>query len=639
MVILVAIGMGASTAVSYFKSKEALVEASKAEVGQLVKSTLGIVDEWFSARKLEIRNWSSQNILQSAVTDTFVGKAARNSANRQLAVLKEQSNYYENIFLATLSGEIVAASTDMSGQAGSVASEIFFKNTLELGESGQVYVSPVSVSETSGNPVFVLATPLKNNGMASGVLYGVVDIQLFNKRFIDSIEVGKTGYAFAFDKKGLVIAHTDKSLIMKMNITDYEFGRYMLSSEQGLHEYILNDQEKLAAFATNPELGWTIVISASADEILASVKRMGLLNLVATSAIIVLSVICILLIVSSIVRPINKSLSGLGQAVEQVVTGATEVASSSQTLSSGASEQAATIEETSSSLEEMSSTTRQNAGNAGAAKAKMTEAIQVVQKVNQHMDDMTGAIQEITQSSEETGKIIKTIDEIAFQTNLLALNAAVEAARAGEAGAGFAVVADEVRNLALKAAGAAKTTTELIEKTVKAVQKGNDLTQSTREAFQENIEISEKVSELVEEIAVASSEQAQGIEEINRAVAEMDKVVQQVAATAEESAAASEEMNGQAVEMENFVRGLDEIVFGKRNGVGHGASLQLEARQESKNHAAIASTAAHIARQDAGGNDELPEARRRDNSQGWTAKEEVDPKRVIPMMDEDFKDF
>ena len=109
--------------------------------------------------------------------------------------------------------------------------------------------------------------------------------------------------------------------------------------------------------------------------------------------------------------------------------------------------------------------TKQNADNAKQAKAMMSEAKVVVEQANSQMAQLTEAIGQITRSSEETGKIIKTIDEIAFQTNLLALNAAVEAARAGEAGAGFAVVADEVRNLALRAAEAARNTGGLIEKT------------------------------------------------------------------------------------------------------------------------------------------------------------------------------
>ena len=132
---------------------------------------------------------------------------------------------------------------------------------------------------------------------------------------------------------------------------------------------------------------------------------------------------------------------------DQVSSAASQVASASQQLAEGTSEQASSLEETSSSLEEMSSMTKQNADHANQAKAMMTEANQIVEKVNRHMMDMAGAVDEITRSSEETGKIIKTIDEIAFQTNLLALNAAVEAARAGEAGAGFAVVADEVRKV------------------------------------------------------------------------------------------------------------------------------------------------------------------------------------------------
>jgi methyl-accepting chemotaxis protein len=198
----------------------------------------------------------------------------------------------------------------------------------------------------------------------------------------------------------------------------------------------------------------------------------------------------------------------------------------------------------------------------------MGEAQQVVESVNQHMGQMAGAIGEITKSSEETGKIIKTIDEIAFQTNLLALNAAVEAARAGEAGAGFAVVADEVRNLAMRASEAAKNTSNLIENTIKAVKRGNELTLSTQEAFKRNVEISGKIGKLIDEIAAASQEQAQGVGQINKAVAEMDKVVQKNAASAEESASAAAEMSAQAKQMREFVDDLAALVGGGGNGRG-----------------------------------------------------------------------
>jgi methyl-accepting chemotaxis protein len=196
--------------------------------------------------------------------------------------------------------------------------------------------------------------------------------------------------------------------------------------------------------------------------------------------------------------------------------------------------------------------------------------------VNHHMQEMAGAVGEITRSSEETGKIIKTIDEIAFQTNLLALNAAVEAARAGEAGAGFAVVADEVRNLAMRASEAAKNTSNLIENTIKAVRKGNELTNATQEAFKENAEISKKIAQLVDEIATASEEQSHGITQVNTAVAEMDKVTQSAAASAEESAAASEKLNAQAEQMKVYVEEMVKVVGGSGNGTSsavHAASV------------------------------------------------------------------
>ena len=267
-----------------------------------------------------------------------------------------------------------------------------------------------------------------------------------------------------------------------------------------------------------------------------------------------------------ITNPIIRVVTGLTDGADEVASAAAQVSSGSQSLAEGASEQAASLEETSSSMKEMSSMTKQNADNASQAKAMMGEAQRIVEKVTEHMDEMSKAILEITKSSEETAKIIKTIDEIAFQTNLLALNASVEAARAGEAGAGFAVVADEVRTLSMRTAEAAKSTNNLIENTINAVRNGNELTKKTQEAFKENITISSKISQLIDEIATATREQASGIAEVSTAVNEMNGVTQQTAANAEESASASEELNAQAEQLITYVADLSAVVGGVSAG-------------------------------------------------------------------------
>jgi methyl-accepting chemotaxis protein len=221
-----------------------------------------------------------------------------------------------------------------------------------------------------------------------------------------------------------------------------------------------------------------------------------------------------------------KVAEAVGQSVEM-----------SGTLSEASSRQAASIEETSSTLEEMAAMARQNSGNTVEATKLMAQAETVIRGADASMGELTGAMKEIAEASEQTRKIIKGIDEIAFQTNLLALNAAVEAARAGEAGAGFAVVADEVRNLAMRAAQSAKNTSELTEDIVVKVKKGEALVAKTYESFRAVTEKSSKVVKLIEEVASATHEQTTGMDQINKAVAELNAATQQNAASAEQLSA------------------------------------------------------------------------------------------------------
>ncbi len=379
----------------------------------------------------------------------------------------------------------------------------------------------------------------------------------------------------------------------------------------------------LSAFAPVEIFGqkWALICEIDEGVAFAAVKTMRNLALVIAIVGLIIIILVALRIAGSVAKPIMRIVENLASGADQVAAAAGQVSSASQSLAEGSSEQAASLEETSSSVEEMSSMTKQNADNSDQADRLTQETVNAVQSASTSITTLSNATEEIYSASQETQKIVKSIDEIAFQTNLLALNAAVEAARAGEAGAGFAVVADEVRNLAARSAEAAKSTAELIGSTVDKVSSSRDIAAKSLTAVSEVVEKSGKVGELVSEISAASQEQSNGIGQINIAVSEMDKVTQQNAANAEESAAAAEELNAQAEQMRDFVSDLSTMITGVREPHANISQVQ------------------HLTSKRA-----APKKQKALSHRQTTPKSATDPKTIIPFDDDkgstdDFEGF
>ena len=286
------------------------------------------------------------------------------------------------------------------------------------------------------------------------------------------------------------------------------------------------------------------------------------------------------------VDQLHSTISQVSAASSEVKNAGGEITNASRSLAEGSTRQAESLGDVSMNLEELASMASTNADHARKASALAAEARNHATDGETRMATLTAAMRDIKVSTQETARIIKTINEIAFQTNLLALNAAVEAARAGDAGRGFAVVADEVRALALRAATAAQSTEAMIDKSVSSTERGVQLNDEVLGSLKLISAQIAQVVTVVSEISAASAGQVDGVRQITRAVAQASAITQQVAASAEESASAAEELNAQAGTLNDTVATfqLEDLGVGRGRPLRRSANPRVAHRDPAATH-------------------------------------------------------
>jgi methyl-accepting chemotaxis protein len=548
----IVIAFVAYLAVTIHQTGHALNTAVVDEMSQLDELVAQQISTWYDDREKETDLWSEMDQLTAATTDS----SSLAAASVLLTNLQSHTDDYEGLHLVGPDGVAIASSVDGAVGSLNVADREYFQ---EFRRTGQTTVSEVVASKVTGNPIIVICQPV-SNGTA---LLGLVDLGRFTARLTDPIKIGATGYVYVTDADGTFLAHPRKELILKDSLASYDFGKTIVQQRQGLASYNFKGKDKKAAFRPVDKLGWIAAVTLDDSQIYAPAVRMRNAGILATVVTVLAIAALIFFVARSVSRPIQNLIKDLNAGADHTAAASGQISHSSITLAEQASTQAAAVEETSASLEEMTAGVRSTARSADACQDLMRENHRIVTEGLAAMEAMVETIGRIRTSADETARIVKTIDEIAFQTNLLALNAAVEAARAGESGKGFAVVAEEVRNLAQRAAAAARDTAQLIAGSVQHAEAGVAVTGRTRQVFVTSAEATEKITVLVDQIASAAREQSAGIDQINKAVAQVDAVTQSSAAEAEETASAAEELNAQAEQLRSSASQLELVVTGR----------------------------------------------------------------------------
>ena len=601
--LFVVIGMIISTMVSYKKSEHALNDSIEGQISEVTNGAVNQLTSWLEVVRFDLEKMCQIPEVNGALDpDEAMAVQSREYSGEMLANEKKKSKYLEYIGVLDLNGKLVTRSISLPiDPANPVKNETLDYSKDEWFQKavqGESQISNAFPSPLLSKTVFIMAVPVHRMDTVTltlsdqivGVLFSMVDIQYFTKKHIDTVKIGKTGYAFLFDKSGKVIGHPDSSKVLNMNMHEYDFGKKMLEKKNGTLTYDDNGTEKISSFKTEPISGWTVAAGVDASEVFAPVKKIGMISiLVAGIVVLAIGVILWFLAGFTVVRPISEVVDGLKDIAEgegdltktlkitsedevgelskwfntfmeklrtiiseisgnadSMTSASVDLSKLSGNLSEGADITSAKSNTVATAAEEMSS-------NINSVAAATEQASTNMNLVATAAEEMTSTINEIAQNSEHARTItqdaVKQADDASQKIDELG-RAAQEISKVTET---ITEISEQTNLLALNATIEAARAGEAGKGFAVVANEIKELARQTAEATQD-------IKNRIEGIQKSTSMSVKQVEGISKVINDVNEIVSTIATAVEEQSVTTKEIAGNVAQASNGMQEVSENI-------------------------------------------------------------------------------
>ncbi|WP_022668542.1 methyl-accepting chemotaxis protein [Desulfospira joergensenii] len=434
LVALIVFGLAVSIIVAYSIARTGLETAVESQIRQLSQSTASKINTWLVRNQLDVDTWSSMDVVTGSLESSDMD-GNRSSASARMKYYIDTHKIFSGMRVADSSGLVVASSHAKNIGKVNVFSRDYFKHSIK----GEIFISDPLVSKTSGKPIMVISAPVKSGKEVKGIVYAVVDLGAFTETHIDKVKVAETGYVYVMNSLGIVLAYPpDTGQIMKLDLSQLEFGKRILEMKNGSLTYEYKGGEKIVSFSQDPLTGWIIVATAPVSEVFQAADTIRNQLMVIGAVITAVLFLCIVFLVSAfVIKPLKLVIEGLKdiaqgegdltrrldgsrkdelgelakwfnsflENLQQIIAGIAHeskfVNDSSDKLLDIATRSAANAEDTSQKAATVAAASEEMESNMNSISQAMEETLHNTNIVASAAEEMTSTVNEIAKNSEQ----------------------------------------------------------------------------------------------------------------------------------------------------------------------------------------------------------------------------------------------